>query len=88
MELALPDQFEAAARFVAPEQVRSAVLVSADLGRHAAWLAEYAELGFDRLYLHEVGQSEHQQPFIDAFGSKVIPALIGHGGMPDPVGVR
>jgi probable non-F420 flavinoid oxidoreductase len=88
MELALPEQFEAAARFVTPEDVRSAVLVSADLGRHTAWLAEYAELGFDRLYLHEVGQAEHQQPFIDAFGSKVIPALIGHGGMPDPGGVR
>jgi probable non-F420 flavinoid oxidoreductase len=75
MELDLPEQFEAAARFVTSEDVRSAVLVSADLGRHTAWLGEYAELGFDRIYLHEVGQAEHQQPFIDAFGSKVIPAL-------------
>jgi probable non-F420 flavinoid oxidoreductase len=79
MELELPEQFEAAARFVTPEDVRSAVLVSADLGRHTAWLAEYAELGFDRIYLHEVGQAEHQQAFIDAFGSKVIPALAGEG---------
>jgi probable non-F420 flavinoid oxidoreductase len=79
MELVLPEQFEAAARFVTPEAVRSAVLVSADLGRHTAWLAEYAELGFDRIYLHEVGQAEHQQAFIDAFGSKVIPALAGEG---------
>ena len=77
MELELPEQFEAAARFVTPDDVRSAVLVSADLGRHTAWLAEYAELGFDRIYLHEVGQAEHQRPFIDAFGSKVIPALAG-----------
>jgi probable non-F420 flavinoid oxidoreductase len=76
-ELELPEQFEAAARFVAPEDVRSAVLVSADLGRHTAWLAEYAELGFDEIYLHEVGQEERQGPFIDAFGSKVIPALGG-----------
>jgi probable non-F420 flavinoid oxidoreductase len=81
MELALPEQFEAAARHVTPEDVRSAVLVSADLGRHTAWLAAYAELGFDRIYLHEVGQGEHQRPFIDAFGSKVIPALTGHGGV-------
>ncbi len=77
MELVLPEQFDAAARFVTPSDVRSAVLVSADLGRHAAWLAEFAELGFERLYLHEVGQAEHQQPFIDAFGSKVIPQLQG-----------
>jgi hypothetical protein len=65
---------------VAPQDVRSAVLVSADLGRHTAWLHEYAELGFDRIYLHEVGQAEHQQPFIDAFGSKVIPALTAPAG--------
>ena len=77
MELHLPEQLDAAARFVSPEDVRSAVLVSADLGRHTAWLGEFAELGFDRLYLHEVGQAEHQQPFIDAFGAKVIPALTG-----------
>jgi probable non-F420 flavinoid oxidoreductase len=79
MELELPEQFEAAARFVTPDDVRSAVLVSSDLGRHTAWLGEYRELGFERIYLHEVGQAEHQRPFIDAFGSKVIPALTGSG---------
>ena len=86
MELELPEQFEAAARFVAPDDVRSAVLVSADLGRHAAWLGEYAELGFERLYLHEVGQAGHQRPFIDAFGSKVIPALTSRVGASGPAG--
>jgi hypothetical protein len=80
MELVLPEQFEAAARYVTPEDVRSAVLVSADLGRHTDWLGGYAELGFDRIYLHEVGRAEHQRPFIDAFGSKVIPALTRSGG--------
>jgi hypothetical protein len=55
------------------------VLVSADLGRHTAWLGEYLELGFDRIYLHEVGQAEHQQSFIDAFGTKVLPELTGRG---------
>jgi probable non-F420 flavinoid oxidoreductase len=86
MELELPEQFEAAARYVGPEDVRSAVLVSADLGRHTAWLQEFLELGFDRLYLHEVGQAEHQRPFIDAFGSKVIPALTGRDGALGPAG--
>jgi hypothetical protein len=86
MDLTLPEQFEVAARFVTPEDVRSAVLVSADLGRHTAWLGEYADLGFDRIYLHEVGQASHQQPFIDAFGSKVIPALTSRGGASGPAG--
>jgi probable non-F420 flavinoid oxidoreductase len=84
MDLELPEQFEAAARFVTPEDVRSAVLVSADLGHHIAWLGEYAELGFERIYLHEVGQAAHQRPFIDAFGSKVIPALTGQAGPSGP----
>ena len=30
--------------------------VSADLGEHRDWLAEYAALGFDEIYLHHVGQ--------------------------------
>ena len=57
--------------------MRGPVLVSADLGRHTAWLAEYLELGFERIYLHEVGQEEHQAAFVEAFGAKVIPSLTG-----------
>jgi probable non-F420 flavinoid oxidoreductase len=78
-ELELPEQFDAAARYVEPDDVRSAVLVSADLGRHTAWLAELATLGVDEVYLHHVGQDPHQAPFIDAFGAKVLPALASGG---------
>ena len=56
-----------------PEDVRGGVLVSADLGRHVAWLQELAELGFDAIYLHHVGQE--LEPFIDAFGERVLPEL-------------
>ena len=58
---------------VEPESVRGAVRVSADLGQHRDWLAEYADLGFDEIYLHHVGQE--QSAFIDAFGAKVLPEL-------------
>ena len=71
--LELPEQFDAAAAFVEPEDLRSSVLVSSDLGQHAAWLQELADLGVDGLYLHHVGQS--QDAFIDAFGAKVLPEL-------------
>ena len=67
------EQFDEAARFVRPEDVRSGVLVSADLEQHAAWLQEFAELGFEAIYLHHVGQE--LEPFIDAFGERVLPAL-------------
>lgn len=71
--LELPEQFDAAAKFVARADVGRVVNVSADLGRHLAWLQEYAALGVDALYLHHVGQTQYD--FIDAFASKVLPEL-------------
>jgi probable non-F420 flavinoid oxidoreductase len=67
------EQFDLIAEQVTPEDVRGAVLVSSDLGQHAAWIAERVELGFDAVYLHHVGQD--QRDFIDAFGDKVLPQL-------------
>ncbi|GAA4532742.1 TIGR03885 family FMN-dependent LLM class oxidoreductase [Nonomuraea ferruginea] len=71
--LSTPEEYEQASATVRPDDVRRAVLVSADLERHAGWLAEYADLGFDTLFLHHVGQE--QRGFIDAFGQKVLPQL-------------
>jgi probable non-F420 flavinoid oxidoreductase len=72
-DLQTVEQFDKAARHVRPEDVRGTVLVSADLGRHAAWLHELADLGFDEIYLHHVGQS--QREFVDAFAEHVLPSL-------------
>ncbi len=72
-DLATVEQFDEAAKHVRPEDVRNAVLVSSDLAQHAEWLHEYAELGFDAIYLHHVGQE--QRAFIDAFGEHVLPRL-------------
>jgi hypothetical protein len=67
------EHFDAVSEHVAPDSVRGAVLVSSDLGRHAAWLNELVELGFDEVYLHHVGRE--QGAFIDAFGTSVLPQL-------------
>ena len=67
------EQFDEAARFVRPEDLHAGVLISSDLGRHRAWLAELAELGFAQIQLHHVGQD--LSPFIDAFGARVLPEL-------------
>jgi probable non-F420 flavinoid oxidoreductase len=72
-DLELPEDFDRLARGVTPEQVRGTVLVSADLGRHAAWLQELAALGFDEINLHHVGQD--LTAFIDAFGEHVLPRI-------------
>jgi probable non-F420 flavinoid oxidoreductase len=72
-DLQLVEHFDVVSEHVTMEQVKSVVNVSADLERHIDWLRGYAALGFDRIYLHHVGQD--LTPFIDAFGAKVLPAL-------------
>jgi len=72
-DLPTPAHFDAACALVRPEDVRDAVLVSSDLGQHAAWLAERVALGFDAVYVHHVGKE--QARFLDAFGDKVLPEL-------------
>jgi len=72
-ELKTPEQFEAAAAAVRREDVEKKVHCSADPQRHAAWLAEYVELGFSQLYVHNVGRG--QREFIEAYGTQVLPAL-------------
>jgi probable non-F420 flavinoid oxidoreductase len=74
-DLELVEHFDEVSKVVTEEQVATVVNVSADLGRHVAWLREYAELGFDEVYLHHVGQ--RQEAFVDAFGEAVLPQLEG-----------
>ncbi|MDP9148994.1 MAG: TIGR03885 family FMN-dependent LLM class oxidoreductase [Myxococcota bacterium] len=72
-DVAHPEQLDTAAEFVAPEDLRKAVRISADLGRHTAWLQEDAALGFDGVYLHEVGRE--QLRLFETFGRHVLPQL-------------
>jgi probable non-F420 flavinoid oxidoreductase len=69
----VPEHLDAAALHVRPEDLHGPVRISADLGRHRAWIEEDRALGFDAIYLHEVGTQ--QQRFIDVFGEKVLPSL-------------
>jgi probable non-F420 flavinoid oxidoreductase len=72
-DLETVEQFDLAAEHVRPEDVRKSVLVSADLGQHLDWLREFAELGFEQIHLHHVGQD--LRAFIEAFGERVLPEL-------------
>ena len=51
-------------------------LVSSSLDQHVDWIARYIELGFEEIHLHNVNRN--QEPFLDAFGTKV------YGGGPPP----
>ena len=67
------EAFEAAAQLAKPEDVEQAVFVSAEPGEHAEHIQNLAELGFDEIYLHHVGQT--QDRFLQVFGEKVLPQL-------------
>ena len=72
-DLQTVEQFDLASKHVRPDDLRQAVVVSAELERHVEVLQELAGLGFEEIYLHHVGQD--LRPFIDAFGEHVLPAL-------------
>jgi alkanesulfonate monooxygenase SsuD/methylene tetrahydromethanopterin reductase-like flavin-dependent oxidoreductase (luciferase family) len=65
--------FDQASAHVTPEAVGEVVRISSDLAQHAAWIAEYVDLGFDQVYLHHV--PKEQTAFLDAFGEHVLPQL-------------
>jgi probable non-F420 flavinoid oxidoreductase len=67
------ESFDVISEHVTIDQVKKLVHVSADLEEHRELLRSYAALGFDRIYLHHVGQE--LGGFIDAFGAKVLPRL-------------
>jgi coenzyme F420-dependent glucose-6-phosphate dehydrogenase len=70
-----PEDFEAMAKLVRPENYKNRVLISPDLDEHRAHLQHYADMGFDEIYVHNVGRN--QEAFIRAFGERVIPRVAG-----------
>lgn len=70
-ELRSPEQFDAATLHLKPSDMHDTVRISSSVAQHIDWLSEYAELGFERLYLHQVGRN--QREFIACFGEMVLP---------------
>ena len=63
-DLSSPEEFDAATAAASVDDVARHMRVSADFARHLAWLQEDAELGYERIYLHNVARA-HQERFID-----------------------
>jgi coenzyme F420-dependent glucose-6-phosphate dehydrogenase len=72
-ELWTPEQFEAVATYVRPEDLEASVRISADPARHLAWLQQDVALGVSQVNLHNVHRE--QEAFIDVFGTHVLPML-------------
>jgi probable non-F420 flavinoid oxidoreductase len=69
--LELPEQFEAATASVKPADLRSKLLISSNPQVYIDWIGQLLELGFDRIYLHQVGRETRE--FIAVFGDRVLP---------------
>ncbi|PVZ96403.1 LLM class F420-dependent oxidoreductase [Amnibacterium flavum] len=68
-----PFEFEQLARLVRPEDFEGRMLVSSDPDAHRALIQRVADLGADRIYLHNAGRD--QRGWIDEFSRSVLPAL-------------
>ena len=73
-DLASPAAFDLACASASEAEVLRVVRASPDIDRHIAWLHDDAELGFDRIYLHNVAR-DHQAAFLHASGEHLLPAF-------------
>jgi G6PDH family F420-dependent oxidoreductase len=68
-----PTDFEQIAKMVRPEDFEGRMLISSDLEKHREQIQKFLDLGFDQVYLHNVGRN--QAEWIDAFSREVLPKL-------------
>jgi G6PDH family F420-dependent oxidoreductase len=68
-----PHDFAAMAALVRPEDFDGRMVISSDPDVHRAQIQSYVDLGFDRVYLHNVGRN--QREWIEVFGREVLPKL-------------
>ena len=81
-DLHTPIEFDEATEDAEPLDVWSKLRVSPEIGRQLDWLYEDCALGFERIYLHNLVR-EHQERFIEACGTHLIPAIAkAAGGRP------
>src|SRR5690554_2533269 len=68
-----PFELEQMAKLVRAEDFDGRMVISADPDVHRAYIQTFVDLGFDRIYLHNVGRN--QRDWIDVFARDVLPAL-------------
>jgi G6PDH family F420-dependent oxidoreductase len=68
-----PQDFAQMAKIVRPEDFKGRMLISSSLDAHCKEIQKFIDLGFDQVYLHNVGRN--QAEWIDAFSKDVLPKL-------------
>jgi G6PDH family F420-dependent oxidoreductase len=69
--LPTPAHFEQAAELVTEEMIAASLPCGPDIERHIAAVQEYADAGFDELYVNQIGPD--QDAFFAAFAEHVLP---------------
>jgi G6PDH family F420-dependent oxidoreductase len=72
-ELRVPADFEAAAELVRPEDVAKLTPCGPDPERHLAEVRKFIDVGYDHVYIHQVGPD--QDGFIDFCQRELLPRL-------------
>ncbi|ROS77084.1 TIGR03557 family F420-dependent LLM class oxidoreductase [Cellulomonas sp. PhB143] len=72
-DIRTPHDLEQMAKLVRPEDFEGRLVISADPDEHRAYIQKFVDLGFDRIYLHNVGRN--QREWIETFGRDVLPKL-------------
>jgi G6PDH family F420-dependent oxidoreductase len=72
-ELPLPRHFDQAADLVTEEMVAQAIACGPDPERHATFINNYLEAGYDEIYISQVG--EDQAGFLRFFVAEVLPRV-------------
>jgi coenzyme F420-dependent glucose-6-phosphate dehydrogenase len=72
-DLAMPKHFADVGKLTNPEEIRKHVLIGDSADPFIKEFKAYAELGFDKLFIHNVNLEQEQ--YIDFFGREVLPAL-------------
>jgi coenzyme F420-dependent glucose-6-phosphate dehydrogenase len=68
-----PHDFAAMAKLVRAEDFKGRMLISADPEAHRKEIQKFIDLGFDQIYLHNVGRN--QSRWLEVFGREVLPGL-------------
>ena len=70
-ELPLPRHYEELAKTVTEDQIANSLICGPDPKKHLDALREYAEAGFDHIFVHQVG-SDHKG-FMEFYRSEILP---------------
>ncbi len=72
-ELPLPVHFEEITEWVKEDDIAESIVCGPDPQRHLEAISEYAEAGYDHVYVHQVGPD--QEGFFDFYSREVLPKL-------------